>query len=61
MPQQRSKEVSLEINIEKAKNMVLSRHQNAGHIRDIKLANRSFENVSNIKYFGTTVTDQNLI
>jgi hypothetical protein len=34
------KEVGLEINVEKTKYMLLSRHQNAGQIRDIKIANR---------------------
>jgi hypothetical protein len=41
--------------------MLLSRHQNAGQNRDIKIANRSFENVAQFKYLGTTVTYQNLI
>jgi hypothetical protein len=41
--------------------MLLSRHQNVGQNREIKIANRSFENVSQFKYLGTTVTDQNLI
>jgi hypothetical protein len=41
--------------------MLLSRHQNAGQDRDIKIANRSFENVSQFKYLGTTVTNQDLI
>jgi hypothetical protein len=41
--------------------MLLSGHQNAGQNRDIKIANRSFENVSQFKYLGTTVTNQNLI
>jgi hypothetical protein len=41
--------------------MLLSRHQNAGQNRDIKIANRSFENVSQFKYLGMTVTNQNLI
>jgi hypothetical protein len=41
--------------------MLLSRHQNAGQNRDIKTVNRSFENVSQLKYLGTTVTNQNLI
>jgi hypothetical protein len=36
-----SKEVGLEINVEKTKYM-LSRHQNVGQNRDIKIANRSF-------------------
>jgi hypothetical protein len=41
--------------------MLLSRHQNVGQNRDIKIANRSFENVSQPKYLGTTVKNQNLI
>jgi hypothetical protein len=41
--------------------MLVSRDQNAGQIRDIKIRNRSFENVSQFKYFGTTVPNQNLI
>jgi hypothetical protein len=45
-----SKEVCLEINIEKTKYMLLSRHQNVGQNRDIKIANRSFENMSQFKY-----------
>jgi hypothetical protein len=54
-------DASLEINVEKTKNMLLSRHQNVGQNRDIKIANRSFRNVSQFKYLGTTVTNQNLI
>jgi hypothetical protein len=56
-----SKEVSLEINIEKTKYMLLSRQQNVGQNQDIRIANRSFENVSQFKYLRTTVTNQNLI
>jgi hypothetical protein len=56
-----NKEVGLEINVEKTKYMLLSRHQNAGQNRDIEIANRSFGNVSQFKYLGTTVTNQNLI
>jgi hypothetical protein len=55
-----SKEIGLEINVEKTKYM-LSRHQNVGQNRDIKIVNRLFENVSQSKYLGTTVTNQNLI
>jgi hypothetical protein len=40
--------------------MLLSRHQNVGQNREVKIANRSFENVSQFKYLGTTVTNQNL-
>jgi hypothetical protein len=56
-----SKEVGLEINVDKTKYMLLSRHQNVGQNRNIKIANRSFENVSQFKYLGTIVTNQNLI
>jgi hypothetical protein len=55
-----TKEVDLEINIEKTKYMLLSRHQNSDQNRGIKIANRSFENVSQLKYLGMTVTNQNL-
>jgi hypothetical protein len=56
-----SKEVGLDINIEKTKCMLLSHHQNEGQNQDIKIANRWFENVSQFKYLGMTVTNQNLI
>jgi hypothetical protein len=56
-----SKKVGLEINVEKTKYMLLSRHENIGQNRDIKIANRSFENVSQLNYLGSTVTNQNLI
>jgi hypothetical protein len=49
-----SMEVGLEINVEKTKYMLLSCHQNVGQKQDIKIANRSFENVSQFKYLGTT-------
>jgi hypothetical protein len=54
-----SKEVGLEVNVEKTKYMLVSRDQNAGQNRDIKIGNRSFENVSQFKYMGSTVTSQN--
>jgi hypothetical protein len=38
-----SKEVGLEINIEKTKYMLLSRHQNIGQHRDMKIGHKSFE------------------
>jgi hypothetical protein len=55
-----SKEVGLEINVDKTEYMLLSRHQNVGQNWEIKITNRSFENVSQFKYLGTTVTNQNL-
>jgi hypothetical protein len=56
-----SKEVGLEVHVEKTKYMLVSRDQNAGQNRDMKIGNRLFENVSQFKYLGTTVTNQNLI
>jgi hypothetical protein len=45
-----SKEIGLEINMETAKYMILIYHQKVGQNRDIKIANRPFENVSHFKY-----------
>jgi hypothetical protein len=56
-----SRKVSLEIKVEETKYMLLSRRQNVRLNRDIKIANRSFENVSQFSYLGTTVTNQNLV
>jgi hypothetical protein len=41
-----SKEAGLEINAEKTKYMLLSRHQNAGQNHDTEIANSSFQNVA---------------
>jgi hypothetical protein len=41
-----SKKVGLEVNTEKTKCMLLSRHQNAGISYDMKIAKRGFENVA---------------
>jgi hypothetical protein len=56
-----SKEVGLEINVEKTKYILLFHNQIAGQNRDIKIASRLFKNVSQFKYLGTTLTNQNLI
>jgi len=50
-----SREVGLEVNTEKTKYMVVSGHQNAGHIHNILIVNKLFENVEKCKYVGTTV------
>jgi hypothetical protein len=52
-----SKVVGLEANSEKTKYMLLSCHKNAGQNRDIKIANGSFENVSQFKYLGKRITN----
>jgi hypothetical protein len=41
--------------------MLLSHHQKVGQNRDIKIANRLFENVSQFIYLEKTVINQNLI
>jgi hypothetical protein len=56
-----SKEVGLEVNVRKTKYMLVSRDQNADQNREIKIGNRSFENVSQFQYLGMTLTNQNLI
>jgi hypothetical protein len=55
-----SKEVCLEVSVGKTKYMLVCHHQKAGQNQDIKLANRSFENMSHFRYFGMAVTNQNL-
>jgi hypothetical protein len=53
-----SKEVSLEVNSEKTKYMLMS-HKKAEQKLRIRIVNRSFEGVAKFKYLGTTITDQN--
>jgi hypothetical protein len=55
-----STEIGLEVNTEKTKYMLLPRHQNAGQNHDIKIANRCFENVAQLKYLGPIITIQNV-
>jgi hypothetical protein len=41
--------------------MLVPRNENADENQDIKIGNRSFENVSLFKYLGTTAINKNLI
>jgi hypothetical protein len=54
-----SKEVGLEVNPEKTEYMLMSRSQKIGKKHNIKIVNRSFEDVAKFKYLGTTLTVQN--
>jgi len=51
-----SRDVGLEINAEKTKYMIMSRHQNLGQNQNIRTANESFENVAKFKYLETRLT-----
>jgi hypothetical protein len=53
-----SRDVSLEINAEKTKNMIMSRHQNLRQNQNIRIDKEWFENVVKFKYLGTTLTNQ---
>jgi hypothetical protein len=53
-----SKEVGLEENFEKTRYLLVFRDQNVVQNRDIKIGNRSIENVSQFKYLGMIVTNQ---
>jgi hypothetical protein len=54
-----SKEIGLEVRADKIKNIFVSHDQNAGHSH--KTDNSSFESVKQLRYLGTTATDQNSI
>jgi hypothetical protein len=56
-----SRAVGLEVNTEKSKYIVMSRHQNVEQSHSLLTAIKSFENVSEFKYLRTTVTNQNCI
>jgi hypothetical protein len=53
-----SRDIGLEINAEKTKYMIMSRHPNSGQNQSIRIANESFENVGKFKYLGMTLTNQ---
>jgi predicted transcriptional regulator len=56
-----SKEIGLEVNVDKTKYMVMSRDQNSGRGHSKKSDNNYFESVEQFKYLGTTLTNQNSI
>jgi hypothetical protein len=56
-----SKELGLQVNVQKPKYMLVSCDQNADQTQGIEIGHRSFENISQFKYLGMTITNQNLI
>ena len=53
-----AKEIGLEVNADKTKYMVVSRHQRVGRNHSMKIDSNSFEGVEEFKYLGTTLTLQ---
>jgi hypothetical protein len=53
-----SRDIGPEINAEKTKYMIMSRHPNSVQSQNIRIANESFENGTKLLYLGTTLTNQ---
>ena len=56
-----TREIEMEVGVDKTKYMVMSRDQNAGRIQSLRNENSTFERVDEFKYLGTTLTNQNSI
>jgi len=56
-----TRETGLEVSAHKTKYMVMSRDQNVGRIRSVRIDNSTLERVEKFKYLGTTLTNQNSI
>jgi hypothetical protein len=54
-----SRDVGIEINAEKTKYTIMYRHPNSVQNQNIRIANESFEKLAEVKYLGTTLTNQN--
>jgi hypothetical protein len=54
-----SRDIGLEINAEKTKYMIMSRHQISGQNQNIRVAIESFETVAKFKQLGMTLTNKN--
>ena len=56
-----SKDIGLDVNVNKTKYMVMSRDQNAGRSHNKEIDNSSFNSVELFKYLVTTLPNQNSI
>jgi hypothetical protein len=56
-----TKETGPEVNADKTKYMIISRDQNTGRSQSTRIDNSSIERVEELKYLGTTLTNQNYI
>jgi hypothetical protein len=55
-----TKEIGLEVNADKTKFMIMSRDQNVRRSHSVKIDNRSFGSVEELKNLGTNLTNQYL-
>ena len=55
-----SKEIGLEVNVDKTKFMDMSGDQNVGRSHGVKIDNSSFERGEEFKYLGKNLTNQNV-
>jgi len=55
------KEIRLEVSAGKTKNMIMSWERNAGQSYTMTIDNSSFEKVEELKYLGTTISNQNSV
>ena len=56
-----TEETGLEVNAKKTKCTVMSREHHAGQDHNIKISNKSFERMEQLKYLETTLIDQSTI
>jgi len=56
-----TKDIGLEVNVDKTKYLIMSRDQNAGRSHSMKADNSCIERVEEFKYLGTTLTSKSSI